>query len=379
MGITLLRQLYNIAGSSVYDDEIVDANTVGVAEAQTRLEGDLNIIRTHLKGILGETNWYDAPGASLSNLKSRVEAFEDQTILAYVYSSVSSPKALVNAQNYIDIHTEMIGVDFKDEAFLVTNLGILASVTKGATANTGDLNKVSLSYSGANDPIDDGLGNQVYGYLVVDALDSASRTSTKIYLYSDIDGTETSWSANNTNNVNIYLTNRSLLSNFDEKTFLHPMYFDVAQEVNIGSLLYTEDNFISDRETITSSLDKLDQELKDAFDSLGIGAGDDTFTFSGTNYLDSVTNVKTALETLDTVINTQEPDIYRADDIPAKTENDTLDLPFIADATKHQFFIQGVIQHLGSDYTIAAGASFSTITFIADMPANSNIQFFNLV
>jgi len=63
---SLLRQFQQISGSATYDD------TFAMAGAETyiakNIESDLNYIRSQLKVITGETNWYDAPNTDLSEL-----------------------------------------------------------------------------------------------------------------------------------------------------------------------------------------------------------------------------------------------------------------------------------------------------------------------
>jgi len=57
-----------VSGSATYDD------TLAMLGAETyldkNLENDLNYVRTQLKAITGETNWYDAPNTDLSDVPS---------------------------------------------------------------------------------------------------------------------------------------------------------------------------------------------------------------------------------------------------------------------------------------------------------------------
>lgn len=63
---TFLGQAAQISGSAAYDDTF----TMATAEAYLTksLESDLNYVRSQLKVITGETNWYDAPQTDLSNV-----------------------------------------------------------------------------------------------------------------------------------------------------------------------------------------------------------------------------------------------------------------------------------------------------------------------
>lgn len=63
---TLLRQAEQISGSAAYDDTL----TMSGAETylDRSLEKDLNYLRSQLKTIAGETNWYDAPQTNLASV-----------------------------------------------------------------------------------------------------------------------------------------------------------------------------------------------------------------------------------------------------------------------------------------------------------------------
>ena len=65
---TFLRQMEQVSGSAAYDDTL----TMSGAETylDKNLENDLNYVRTQLKAITGETNWYDAPNTDLSDVPS---------------------------------------------------------------------------------------------------------------------------------------------------------------------------------------------------------------------------------------------------------------------------------------------------------------------
>lgn len=63
---SLLRQALQVSGSATYDDTL----SMGNAETYINksLEGDLNYMRSQLKVITGETNWYDAPANSIADI-----------------------------------------------------------------------------------------------------------------------------------------------------------------------------------------------------------------------------------------------------------------------------------------------------------------------
>lgn len=67
---TFLRQAQQISGSATYDDTL----SMGQVEVYITksLEADLNYIRTQLKTITGETNWYDAPVHNLTDFDAGI-------------------------------------------------------------------------------------------------------------------------------------------------------------------------------------------------------------------------------------------------------------------------------------------------------------------
>jgi len=67
---TLLRQAEQISGSAAYDDTL----TMSVAETylDKNLEADLNYIRSQVKVITGQTNWYDPPDTNLVTLEQGI-------------------------------------------------------------------------------------------------------------------------------------------------------------------------------------------------------------------------------------------------------------------------------------------------------------------
>ena len=58
-------------------DNLAMVHTVGVAEGQEDLGGELDVFRTIIKNLAGGPNWYSAPAASLSSLEDDIRATRD--------------------------------------------------------------------------------------------------------------------------------------------------------------------------------------------------------------------------------------------------------------------------------------------------------------
>lgn len=71
MARSFLRQIAQIKKSALYDDTLY---MPGAESSGVNLEDDLNFIRTQLVTILGETNWYDAPAATVNELNAWIGA-----------------------------------------------------------------------------------------------------------------------------------------------------------------------------------------------------------------------------------------------------------------------------------------------------------------
>ena len=59
MSRSKIDQSNQISNSIVYDGSVASPHTSAVAEGQTTLEGDLNVIRTNIKDLKGSTYWWD--------------------------------------------------------------------------------------------------------------------------------------------------------------------------------------------------------------------------------------------------------------------------------------------------------------------------------
>jgi len=164
---TLLDQLTQISGSGTYDD------TKSMADAENseinRLEDDLNYLRTQLKLVTGETNWYDAPDNDIASLESDVntlqtigtavktftgmDADDDSTpdyhstnivtgSLEYAISELDDVlNAVSGAVGEVDTLDSVVERgNVTDQPIFVTGLGVTGSIEL-----TGDIDGVDLS------------------------------------------------------------------------------------------------------------------------------------------------------------------------------------------------------------------------------------------
>jgi len=92
---TFLRQAEQISGSATYDDAL----TVSGAETYLAksLEKDLNYLRSQVKAIIGEDNWYDALDTTLSD--AAIFSAAAQTFTGMDSASDNSPS--YSSQEYI--------------------------------------------------------------------------------------------------------------------------------------------------------------------------------------------------------------------------------------------------------------------------------------
>jgi hypothetical protein len=94
MARSLLRQLAQVSGSATYDDAL----PMAVAETadDLSLEKDLNFIRSQLKVVTGETNWFDVPNKNIVELDT-----EDGYINTFIGKAAGSDTPNYSSEIYI--------------------------------------------------------------------------------------------------------------------------------------------------------------------------------------------------------------------------------------------------------------------------------------
>jgi len=147
---SFLSQLLQVGGTSIYSDIIANPHTQPVAEGQVTLEDDLNIVRTLLKDLLGDTYWYTAPAWDIKNISGKFFMYRrHEAGLDNVSISGASTTAFDTAIKGIPNHGSGGG----------------NSSTRGVIVNSTRAYEVGLRDHSTHNAFDDGSGNEVYGRL----------------------------------------------------------------------------------------------------------------------------------------------------------------------------------------------------------------------
>jgi len=348
MARSLLRQLEQIRRSATYDDVVANVNTSAVAEPTVSgsLEDDMNVIRTLMKQLKGTTNWYDAlgtyfdPTATSSGKALSLDSISGNTLdSATVIIAVTDN----NSGSGYNVSTASSGVLISTATQYATSedrrgLPIYSSAGGTYYDEGGDLRVTRIDViNTANDSeIQDGSGNIVYA-LFKDGLDaSGSGDGTDVFAEFYANGSPITM-VSGVANIEFVYPQRKVMSEMNEYDWMRTDFVnswegdvELAEDISnlwsftgasdsdtspqpwnnttnyyllssdpsdlksaidlindgVGDRNYTEDNYIVDGESITSSLDTLDQELKDLADSIAAASGD--------KYVESVSGAITA-------------------------------------------------------------------------------------
>lgn len=83
-----LDQKKQLDSSDTYDDALASVHSAGVAEGQADIEGDLNVVRSLIKDIVGDVDWFTTPTKSLNTLsEGGVPATANRNMAANVTTS----------------------------------------------------------------------------------------------------------------------------------------------------------------------------------------------------------------------------------------------------------------------------------------------------
>lgn len=174
MSRTMLRQETQIRNSDAYDDTLASGASLEAAVNAGTLEADLNALRSQVKRILGQINWYDnLAGRSLATTDSDLDAFETRTILCPV--QMLQNVAVPAAQNYVVLDVSASEAP-SYPAGVAGGLGTVVAVLGAAELGTHQLTAVAganalrpLNLVIVRDAVTrDGItsnGQQVYGLL----------------------------------------------------------------------------------------------------------------------------------------------------------------------------------------------------------------------
>lgn len=206
---SFLSQLNQLAGSATYNDGVSSPHTAGVAEAQANAEGDLNVVRTLMKDLLGTTNWYDAADLTQQAIANR---FFIELLHKSGFDDVASG-------------TGTTSLAFDTAIKTITNHGNGGgnSTTEGVIVNSTKPLRLAIRNHDTQNAIDDGSGNEVYGRL------SWTSTQYQISWYSMVSGTETAY--NFTGSVDIDLANVAVSRPYKSLTwsrFLDSSFHDTS-------------------------------------------------------------------------------------------------------------------------------------------------------
>lgn len=179
---SFLDQLTQVAASVTYDDAVASAHVVGTAEAQSHLEGDLNILRTNMKDLKGTTNWFDEPDLSVQGIYNK----------QFIYKRHESgfDNVAVSGGSTTAFDTAIKGISGH-------NSGGGNSTTSGVIVDTTRAHRLYLRDSSTQDPITDGSNNEVYGRL------SYVAGNYTITFYSNVSGVETAYSFSVSTNIDL--------------------------------------------------------------------------------------------------------------------------------------------------------------------------------
>jgi hypothetical protein len=163
---TNLRTGAQILQSGVYDDTL----TVGDAESSAlTLEDDLNYLRSVIKDVTGETNWFDSPAKNLAQVILGTN-LATKNVLYRVQKSQNVQVPL--SQNWV----ELTGVGFPPADPIATgpnSQGAVAAVLSGSTgahdlaAQANNSNIIHVRVAATNDKIFAASGREIFGLLQV--------------------------------------------------------------------------------------------------------------------------------------------------------------------------------------------------------------------
>ena len=155
MGRSLLDQLTQINGSLTYDGAVSSAETGGVAEAQTSLEGDLNVLRTLLQQLKDPAkSWYELPDLTVDAVARKWFQCGEQ------------PAGFINVASGTGTNSSAFDIPLK--SITGHNDGGGNSTTEGVITNATFAHKLMIRDHATQNAINDGSGNEVYGRLVHD-------------------------------------------------------------------------------------------------------------------------------------------------------------------------------------------------------------------
>jgi len=239
-----------IAGSTSDDNDwlisAVTATTVTVVGSFAAADGgsatgqvitgrdllsDLNLLRSQVRRITGEPNWYDAPTIANNpffNTKKLLYATENKT-------NISVPAA-----GFADIST--LGLTPYADSSDPTDEGVLASTT-APTAGGGYKSEgthwVRITDASSGEPITVN-GFEVYGYIIVDDFDTPTTEEVHFVYFDEVADAEvlvtnlSTQQAGSSTNFEITYVSRTSLANIPEDFGLFPTHLEMPIDVSVS-------------------------------------------------------------------------------------------------------------------------------------------------
>ena len=279
---SFLNQALQVAGSVTYNDAIASSNTVGVAEAQANLEGDLNVLRTRMLAIHGATNWYDDP-------EMTVQAIADKYFIVRIHQSGFDSVSTGTGTTSLAFDTAIKTISGEAS-------GAGSSSAGGVILNATKSHKVHIRTSSDQNPIDDGSGNEVYGRL------SWTGTQYQISWFSVVAGTETAYNFTGAQTVDLaYVLVSRRYEDLDWDVFTDSSFHDVASvsgsiddsNVNTGPFSFLLSGDVTQQD-VNAKVDLLGSTANGEGIS-GIAVEDSSGYFTGTDGEAVLTEIHTQL------------------------------------------------------------------------------------
>lgn len=302
------------------------------------LEDDTNVFRTLMKQLKGSTNWYDDPGKyfdptdtsvgnatnkqmSLANVRGNtldsktviIAVGDDNSGSGYTVSGTSTGVLLTTSTRYADADNRV-------------GLPIFASTgTFFDEGGNDNVCRVDIVDTATDSEIVDGSGDIIYGKFHDGSDNSGTGDGTDVFIRFYKSDAVTDLTGCTATNIQFVFPQRRRMSDVNEYEWLRTDFISswegdvelieditnlwsftgaindddspqpwtntaasyilssdpdnlqsAVDDLNtgIGSRLYTEDNYLVDGESISTSLNTLDQELQDVADSIAAGIGE---------------------------------------------------------------------------------------------------------
>jgi len=380
---SLISQLRQIKSSKNFGDidlGSANADRKTLAEGQSFLEEDLNILRSMIKDITGELEWSDIPQVTLAEAASTSK----KLILQPIQSESTG----------VDGTSVVTGIDVQGtNNTATTDIGYVIddSETPAVTSKA----RITLREKNSNQVLLNAAENEIFGVGSNDGNDKL-----QIKFYTDVNGTATE--ATVTGDIEMILPYRIELGNIDENALLTNAGFAGAVGAfEIGDRVYVDVDqdgnpifgFVDD-ENITATINKISQisgSNKKLGDNVSAVSGitsdtyNTTFGTDGANYLADNDTLVQALIKLDAESKVLEDAVKNAsgdevseilaDDLAEGSEYTIPDSKTYKNDDKDAItvFVNG--QKLASDLTIGDGSvgngdytPYSTTTIKFNLP-----------